>query len=165
MPRPYSFDHFQARKPQQSVHGSVTRLGTHADMEKPVKSELPEVERDELPGEGGLHYGQEHAETVKRFQARRGARQQAGRGGQPAAKKKASPRKAAEKPGGTRRKTEEAAPASVTSTKQGIVSRPIRKAASTVKRLARAAAAAKLGRKGKTATSPTSKGKGPSKRR
>jgi hypothetical protein len=95
MPRTYSFDHFQAKKPMQAAVGSQDRLGNDEDAQKPLKSELQETQPDSVPGanQGAIHYGMAHSETVKRLQARRAAR----------AKKEARAAAATKRPSGTRK--------------------------------------------------------------
>lgn len=181
MPRTYSFDHFQAKKPQQSVFGSPDRLGNPEDKMKPLKHELPE-QGSELPGAGEIHYGREHAETVKRFQARHAARKKAEASTRKRTARKTAPRKAtapkqakapktaapkqAKAPKTAAAKVATPAPARAVapraparepaSSRPGILSWPIRKVASGVKRLASRAVAPMRGR---------AKSKGPTKRR
>lgn len=97
MPRTYSFDHFQAKKPQQSVVGTPERLGNDEDKQVPLKSELPDTHQAQLPQDaGGIHYGMKHAETVKRLQARRAKRaQQEAQGRGKAAAKRPTGKRAA----------------------------------------------------------------------
>lgn len=102
MPRTYSFDHFQAKKPQQSVVGTPDRLGNDEDKQVPLKSELPDTHKAELPQDaGGIHYGMKHAETVKRLQARRAKRAQEEARGKAAAKRPTGKRASAKKATGT----------------------------------------------------------------
>lgn len=158
MPRTYSFDHFQAKKPQQSVFGSPERLGNPEDKMRPIKHELPE-RGSELPGAGEIHYGMEHAETVKRFQARLAAKKKTEATPQRTARK-AAPRKAtapkqtqAKKTASAKKGTPPARAAATqaparesTSSRPGLLTWPIRKVASGVKRLASKAVAPKRGR-------------------
>ena len=97
MPRTYSFDHFQAKKPMQAAAGSQDRLGNDEDKQKPLKSELQETQPSTVPGanQGDIHYGMAHSETVKRLQERRAAR----------AKKEARGAAATKRPSGTRKAT------------------------------------------------------------
>jgi hypothetical protein len=103
MPRPYSFDHFQAKKPMQSAVGTPDRLGNDEDKQKPLKSELQETQPDTVPGanQGEIHYGMAHAETVQRLQARRAAR----------AKKEARGTAATKRPEGARKQAKDTATA------------------------------------------------------
>ena len=95
MPRTYSFDHFQAKKPMQAAVGTPGRLGNDEDKQKPLKSEFQEMQPDSVPGahQGEIHYGMAHSETVKRLQERRAAR----------AKKEARAKAATKRPTGARK--------------------------------------------------------------
>lgn len=102
MPRTYSFDHFQAKKPQQSALGTPARLGNDEDKQVPLKSELPDTHTAELPREaGGIHYGMKHAQTVKRLQERRAKRAQEEARSKAAAKRPTGKRASAKKATGT----------------------------------------------------------------
>ncbi len=135
MSRPYSFDHFNAKKPMQAAVGTPDRLGNDEDKQKPLKSELQATQPDTVPGahQGEIHYGMAHSETVKRLQERRAAR----------AKKEARAAAAKKRPTGTRKAAKTAKAATSEST-----AKPARTAAKTT----RAKPAAKAEKSTKTAT-------------
>lgn len=107
MPRTYSFDHFQAKKPMQAAVGTPDRLGNDEDKQKPLKSELQETQPDTVPGahQGEIHYGMAHSETVKRLQERRAARAQKEARAKAATKRPTGARKAAATKGAATAKT------------------------------------------------------------
>jgi hypothetical protein len=87
MGRTYSFEPFRSQQPAQVFKGSGPRLGN--DESKTTLAKDEEQATTELPS---THYGQAHAETVKRYRKRAAARKVAAKSpARPAAKKTAKP--------------------------------------------------------------------------
>ncbi|MBZ4420486.1 hypothetical protein [Myxococcus sp. RHSTA-1-4] len=148
MPRSYSFDHFQAKKPMQAAIGTPERLGTDEDKQKLLRGELRETNPEEIPGApGGLHYGMAHAETVKRLQARRATR----------AKKEARGAAATKRPAG-KRATAKAAAGKTPTARAATAKTP------TEERTGRTARAGTEGRASRTAKPATAARKTPKAR-
>ena len=74
MGRTYSFEPFRAQQPAQTYKGSGPRLGNEEDK-LALTEEVAEEKAAHAPP--STHYGQAHAETVKRYRAKAQTRKRA----------------------------------------------------------------------------------------